>query len=177
MQNLQAWFYNNKGAIMDSEIEFIKHVDELVAISQPKSTLRHWFELRIVYGTRSCLGLFRRAPPHAKISSRDQEDTYIFSQQSLDAFSGIAIFVTALAMLITPLWALQTLQDLRLKLAIITLFAVLCLTFLTFATLGRPFERLAATAGYVEYSEELKDVLTDWPQLLSCSYRLPPGWK
>ncbi|KAK8106827.1 uncharacterized protein PG998_008840 [Apiospora kogelbergensis] len=149
VQNLQAWVYNNKGAITDSETEFIKHVDELVAISQPKSTLRHWFELRIVYGTRSCLGLFRRAPPHAKMSSRDQEDTYLFSQQSLDAFSGIAIFVAALAMLITPLWILQTLQDLRLKLAVITVFAVVCLAFLTFATLGRPFERLAATAGYL----------------------------
>ncbi|KAK7932555.1 hypothetical protein PG985_003267 [Apiospora marii] len=147
VKNLDAWFKNNRGAIMESETNFIQHTGELIAVSQPKSTLRQWFELRIVYGTRSCFSLFRRTR-RTKMSRRDQEDTYVFSNESLDAFSTIATFAVALAMLVAPLWVLQSLQALHLKLVVITGFVVLCLLFLTFATLGRPFERLATTAGY-----------------------------
>ncbi|KAK8131652.1 hypothetical protein PG984_008090 [Apiospora sp. TS-2023a] len=59
---------------MESESKFIQHTGELIAVSQPKSTLRQWFELRVVYATRSCFSLFHRTP-RTTMSMRDQEDT------------------------------------------------------------------------------------------------------
>jgi hypothetical protein len=53
-------------------------------------------------------------------------------------------------MLLIPLWVLSVMESIFHKLAVITIFVVAFLAFMTWATLARPFEILASTAGYVK---------------------------
>jgi hypothetical protein len=99
-----------------------------------------------VYATRRSLALFKRLP-HSSKQIPGNNTNYIISDDAPDRTAHVADFVLTITMLVLPLWILQTLEGLRWKLAIITLFIVLCFAFLTIATQGRPFERLAATAG------------------------------
>ncbi|KAI1413760.1 hypothetical protein F5Y13DRAFT_198111 [Hypoxylon sp. FL1857] len=147
IKNIESWFLSNPGAIMDEETHFIKHHNDLISGCREKSFLREFFEDQIVLRTMVFLGLFKRqAPP--SMSRRDQNEVYHFSDQAMDALGSVAVFIVALLMLVAPLWILQALEDTHWKLATITFFVVICLLFLTLATLGKPFERLAATAGY-----------------------------
>ncbi|KAI0148255.1 hypothetical protein F4776DRAFT_306666 [Hypoxylon sp. NC0597] len=147
VKNIESWFLRNSGAIVEEESRFIKHYADLVSGNKEKSSLRDFFENQIILRTTALLGLFKRqAPP--SMSSRDQKEVYHFSDQAIDTFGSITVLVSAILMLIVPLWVLQAIENIQWKLAIITFFVVTCLLFLTLATLGRPFERLAATAGY-----------------------------
>ncbi|KAK2609210.1 hypothetical protein QQS21_002292 [Conoideocrella luteorostrata] len=148
IRNIEAWLTNNPGAIAADEADFINYRDELISISRPKSVLRLWFEEAVVLRTRDSLKLFRRSPERADLSDRDQKETYIVSDDAIEAFGSIAVFAAATGMLIVPLWLLQMLKNLQLKLAVITTCLFVWLVLLSCATLGRPFERLAATAGY-----------------------------
>ncbi|KAI1109535.1 hypothetical protein F5Y14DRAFT_431991 [Nemania sp. NC0429] len=146
IENMETWFSNNDGAIMDEEREFIEHRNELVSMSSPKSIARQWFEDQILLLK---LSLFKKTPgKRSALSSRDRKATYVFSDQAMDILESVVINSGACVMLIAPLWILETLNSLQHKLIVITIFVILCLGFLSLATLARPFEKLAATAGY-----------------------------
>ncbi|KAJ8133125.1 hypothetical protein O1611_g509 [Lasiodiplodia mahajangana] len=157
VNNIKNWLYNNNGAIMEAETRFLHYQNELVSFRAPKSNLRQWFEKRVVSYPK--LGVFgvkshQRSPlsPHAEIT------TYTFSDKAIEIFGSSMVFAVASAMLIAPLWILLSLRTLEQKLGVITLFIFLCLGFLSLTTLGRPFERLAATAGWqpaARYKESL----------------------
>ncbi|KAI0855869.1 hypothetical protein F4860DRAFT_529870 [Xylaria cubensis] len=145
VRNIKMWLKNNEGAILKEETEFIQHHDDLISISTPKSTLRRWFEDRVVKHAY-IRGLFRRKS--LQLGAYDNTSIYTFSDDAVNTFGSVAVFITALVMLITPLWILQSLGKLQMKLAVITVFVVAFIAFLTVTTPGRAFERLAATAGY-----------------------------
>ncbi|KAI0546410.1 hypothetical protein F4679DRAFT_598725 [Xylaria curta] len=145
VRNLQTWLENNEGAILKNETEFVQHGNELISISTPKSTLRRWFEDHIVTHT-DIIGVFRKQQ-RIKLEAYDQTSVYTFSDEAINTLASLAVFVSALVMLITPLWILQSLEMLQKKLATITVFIVIFIAFLTVTAPGRPFERLAATAG------------------------------
>ncbi|KAI0889584.1 uncharacterized protein GGS22DRAFT_148652 [Annulohypoxylon maeteangense] len=148
IQNIETWFECNKGAIMEEETDFIKHRDDLISgCGEKKAILRLFFEDEIIRRTKIFMGLFRKNPPPS-LSLRDRNEIFHFSDRAIDAFGSLATLIIALIMLIAPLWILQRLDDIFSKLAVITSFIIVCVFFLSFATLGRPFETLAATAGY-----------------------------
>lgn len=148
IQNLKSWFEQNPGAIMDNEADFINQSDELISLSKPKTRLRELFEDHVIYNTRKKMRLFHRPPPaQSRLSARDREATYITRREALATFGSASVFAAATAMLIVPLWVLQTIDAIKAKLAVITVFVLLCLVLLSFAMLGRPLERLVATAG------------------------------
>lgn len=66
----------------------------------------------------------------------------------LNAFASTSVFVAAITMLIAPLWILTKTEIMDQKLGIITAFLMLFLGVLNWGTVSRPFEILAATAGY-----------------------------
>jgi hypothetical protein len=70
----------------------------------------------------------------------------ILSDKRIDRFITAIIVGIGLAMLITPMWVLQSLDDPRKKLAIITAFIVAFLGMVSYATVAKPPEILAATA-------------------------------
>ncbi|KAI0548392.1 hypothetical protein F4679DRAFT_322579 [Xylaria curta] len=145
VRNIKMWLKNNNGAILKEETEFIQHRDDLISISTPKSTLRHWFEDRVIK-LAFIRDLFRRKS--SQLGAYDHTSIYTFSDDAVNTFGSLAVFVAALVMLITPLWILQSLEKLQTKLAVITVFVIAFVAFLAVTTPGRAFERLAATAGY-----------------------------
>ncbi|KAI1300028.1 hypothetical protein F5Y03DRAFT_364809 [Xylaria venustula] len=147
VNNIKNWLGNNDGAIMEAETKFINHEDELISFRAPKLNLRYWFEKQIVsYAKFRVFGV----KPHQRspLSPHDEITTYTFSDKAIEIFGSSMVFAAASAMLIAPLWILLSLRTLEQKLGVITLFILLCLGFLSLTALGRPFERLAATAGY-----------------------------
>ncbi|KAI6080504.1 hypothetical protein F4821DRAFT_251384 [Hypoxylon rubiginosum] len=147
IRNIKSWFATNHGAIMEKETRFIDVQDDLVSGCKEKTRLRQLFEDQVILRTHSFIGLFSKRPPPS-MSPQDRDEVYHFSDQAVDVFESVAVFVAALLMLIAPLWILQALEEVYPKLAVITGFVMGFLLFLSLATLGRPFEILAATAGY-----------------------------
>lgn len=147
VKNIESWILCNKGAIMEEETDFVNHRDDLVSGRTRKPILRVFFEDQIILRTKTLLGLFKKSPS-SSMSLYDRQEVYQFSDQAIDELGSLMILVIALLMLIAPLWILQALEDKYAKLAVITAFIVICLFFLTLATMGRPFETIAATAGY-----------------------------
>ncbi|ETS81325.1 hypothetical protein PFICI_06327 [Pestalotiopsis fici W106-1] len=146
VKNVATWFEDNLGAITHNERQFVEHRQELLSIRRSKSLVRQWFEDHIVFPAQGRLSLFRKSPP-AAMGAQDRATVYMISDDAIDVVASLALFVVAATMLVLPLWILQTLQEVKLKLAVISVFAISCLAFLNIATVGRPFERLAATAG------------------------------
>lgn len=146
IRNIKSWFATNHGAIMEKETRFIDVQDDLVSGCKEKTRLRQLFEDQVILRTHSFIGLFSKRPPPS-MSPQDRDEVYHFSDQAVDVFESVAVFVAALLMLIAPLWILQALEEVYPKLAVITGFVMGFLLFLSLATLGRPFEILAATAG------------------------------
>ncbi|KAI9162852.1 hypothetical protein HJFPF1_04447 [Paramyrothecium foliicola] len=144
-RNIKAWFAHNTGAIMEEETQFVNHLDDLVTGYNPKPKLRAYFEDHILLRTEFIRQFFKKAEP-SNLSSHDE--VKLFSDQVMDVTGSLAVFLAALLMLVAPLWILQAMKDIRSKLTVITSFVVAFLLFLSLGTLGRPFERLAATAGY-----------------------------
>lgn len=89
---------------MQEESEFVRHHDELLAISEPKSPLRRCFEDKFVHRFQKYLGLFRRIPLHSTHIVDDY--TSLTSDKTINLFASVTIFLTAAAMLIVPLWIL-----------------------------------------------------------------------
>jgi accessory gene regulator protein AgrB len=68
------------------------------------------------------------------------------SGKRIDRFITVIIMSIGLTMLIAPMWILQALDDPRKKLAVITAFIVVFLGMVSYATVAKLPEILAATA-------------------------------
>ena len=64
----------------------------------------------------------------------------------MNRFTSAIIIAIGMVMLVTPIWALQAMNDIRSKLGVITGFILLFLLVLSVAMVAKPFEALAATA-------------------------------
>ncbi|KAK7932267.1 hypothetical protein PG985_002979 [Apiospora marii] len=146
VNNVQNWFRNNPGAIMPDESTFPDHKTELLSLSSDGGTFaRRFFENSVLYPIGKSTSLFTKTPRF--MTPRDAKNVHIFSDEATETVATAGTFFVAALMLITPLWILQAIQSMHLKLGVITIFIVVFLGFLTYATTGRAFERLAATAG------------------------------
>ncbi|TDZ67894.1 hypothetical protein CTRI78_v002716 [Colletotrichum trifolii] len=78
----------------------------------------------------------------------DAEEVSHYSDKRIDAFASAVIISVGVAMLITPIWVLEGMVDLKGKLAVITCFIFVFLLVLSLAMVAKPFEALGATAAY-----------------------------
>ncbi|KAK8045469.1 hypothetical protein PG993_005493, partial [Apiospora rasikravindrae] len=146
VNNVRNWFRNNHGAIMLNESTFLNHEAELLSLSSGSSTFaRRFFQNNVLHPIGKATKLFTKPPRF--MTPRDAKHVHVFSDESTETVVTASLFFAAVLMLITPLWILQAIQSMQLKLGVITAFIVVFLGFLTYATTGRAFERLAATAG------------------------------
>ena len=76
---------------------------------------------------------------------RDENVHYI-SDAKIDHFVTVSIMTIGLLMLIAPLWILTYLGGLARRLAVISAFIVLFVVLVSWATVAKPFESLAAAA-------------------------------
>lgn len=141
VENIRNWLSNNNNPIHPEETEFLKARDLIVLAKQPKSMLRRLFEQHVLSSASELLGFL------ASHRHRGGDSTAHGQDEPVDAVIAPAEIVTAVVMLITPLWVLAVTQKMFVCLGIIAGFNVLLLAVLTSATLAKPFEILAVAAG------------------------------
>ncbi|KAK0646738.1 hypothetical protein B0T16DRAFT_493658 [Cercophora newfieldiana] len=144
--NIKTWLVNNNHPICPQEAASFDARDLISLASSPKSAFRRLVEQHLLGPTRGLFGIFRHNPPLGA-NDRVFQDTHHGSDDQVDSFASVIIFISATTMLIAPLWILTVVNTLHQKLATITTFLVVFLAILTWGTLSKPFEILAATAG------------------------------
>lgn len=136
IRNIRIWLSDNYSPIHPLEAEFINKPSDLVSLARsPKPPFQRLVEQLIFVPARLFYG---STPPHGL-------------NDAVDTLASLMIFLVAAAMLVAPLWilAMVVVEDPFDRLATVTGFLVLFLAMFTWGTLARPFEILAATAGYV----------------------------
>lgn len=147
VRNIKTWLDNNNGPIQEKEVEFIIKEDLITVAKNRKSPARMFFERRILVPTNGLFGLLTRKG-EKEGSPSDRHTILRGNDEHVDVFGAITIFTAAAVMLIAPLWILAGVDELHQKLAAITIFLAVFLFVLSWGTSARPFEMLAATAGY-----------------------------
>ena len=143
INSLETWFdYNHKTAIHPPETKYIKHPSDLFTlVPASKSPLRLFLER----SRRFRLLKFWRQKPSDSTMARD-EDVHYISDAKIDHFVTVFIMSIGLIMLIAPLWILTYLGGLARRLAISSTFIVLFVVLISWTTVAKPFESLAAAA-------------------------------
>ncbi|KAK8850954.1 hypothetical protein PGQ11_013433 [Apiospora arundinis] len=150
IKNINRWHYNHGWKAIDKEeTQYLQQTDDLVSITQKdKTPLRQFIDksrrlrtLRIwqLPGNNNT----NAGPQH----DRDQDVSY-YSDKRIDTFTSLTIVFIGIAMLLTPIWILQSLQAPTTKLVVITIFILAFLITLSYAMVTKPFEALGATAAY-----------------------------
>ena len=140
--SLENWFYNHKNAILPAETEYINRPSDLFTlVPASKSPLR----LLLERSRRFRLLRIWRQKPSDSAMVRDENVHYI-SDAKIDHFVTIFIMSIGLIMLIAPLWILTYLGGLARRLAVSSAFIVLFVVLISWTTVAKPFESLAAAA-------------------------------
>ena len=142
INSLDIWLSNNTNVILDEEKGYINYPSDLFSlVPQSRSLLRSLLERSLRFR------LFKlwqqKRPDHSESAG---EDLRFFSDKKMDQFLTVCILILGLIMLIAPLWILAFLEELVPRLAVISAFIVLFVVLLSFATVAKPFESLAAAA-------------------------------
>ncbi|KAK0756999.1 hypothetical protein N5P37_010524 [Trichoderma harzianum] len=118
--------------------------DDLICVVQKeKPPLR-----RVIDRSRIFRSMSLWEKKRENVSAHDMKNVLYVSEQRLDLFVSLITTMIGLAMLVTPLWILQSTTNLQSKLIVITVFIVVFLLVLSFGMVARPFEALGATAAY-----------------------------
>jgi hypothetical protein len=147
LQSLGAWHWNhNDCAIAEEEKLYLTQTHDLFSlVPRVKTPLR-----RLLDRSRKFrLHPFWHDRNKPELPFYDNKVVTYISDKRIDKFITIIIITVGMAMLIAPIWILQALEQPSLKLGTITAFIVLFLGMISYATVAKPFETLAATAAYV----------------------------
>ncbi|KAL2012825.1 hypothetical protein VTN00DRAFT_350 [Thermoascus crustaceus] len=142
IRSLRNWLHNNDGAIMAEERRYIDKEEDLFSlVPKDRSPLRRFFER----SSFRLLSFWERKPP-SNLPIHDQDHIYYSSDKRIDQFVTFTIISAGLCMLIAPISILAFVHKVAAKLAIITVFILIFLAMVSFATNAKPYESLAATA-------------------------------
>jgi hypothetical protein len=143
VQSVVNWHYNHDfNAIAPDEQSYLSHTGDLFSLVQKSvSPIRHLVNSSERLRT---LSLWRYQKEDAP--EYDTKQVLYYSDKRIDAFDSAFIFFLGAAMLVAPIWILQTLDVLQAKLGVITAFIVLFLAMMSYAIHTKPFEALGATA-------------------------------
>ena len=142
IRSLDNWLYNNSYPISLAETEYLKRPSDLFTlVPASKSPLRLFLERSRHF---RLLKLWRKKPSDSTMA-RDENIHYI-SNKRIDHFVTIIIMSIGLIMLIGPLWILTYLEGLARRLAVISALILLFVVLISWTTIAKPFESLAAAA-------------------------------
>ncbi|KAK9782859.1 putative DUF6594 domain-containing protein [Seiridium cardinale] len=142
--SVRNWHYNHDyKAINADEQKYLDKEDDLVSISTKyKTPLRRLMDSSFRLRTLSLWKQKKDVPFY------DAEYVAYYSDKRMDRFASGLIVLLGITMLITPLWILQWLHSLTMRLVVITVFNSVFLLVLSVVLVARPFEALGATAAY-----------------------------
>ncbi|KAH0544937.1 hypothetical protein FGG08_001017 [Glutinoglossum americanum] len=146
LQNVKGWMEDNEGAICPEESSFVaeRNLHDLMPVNpKPKAPLRRWLERQRKFPE---LWPFRQ-PTSPYLKNVGSEGSVYFSDKLLDRLVYGTTVLLAVAMLIAPLWWLNSVTNNTIRLGIITGFVHVFAAILGGVTIAKPFETMAATAG------------------------------
>ncbi|KAI1350877.1 hypothetical protein F5Y01DRAFT_284593 [Xylaria sp. FL0043] len=145
VKSLRTWHDNHQNvAIDEEEHRYLEEDQDLIRLrSCDKTPLRNWIDNSLTLRTLSVWKKQSRAVPEY-----DASNVSYYSNTGMDAFASAVIVFIGASILITPIWILQAIENLQIKLAVITAFILVFLLLLSFVMVSKPFEALGATAAY-----------------------------
>ncbi|KAI5918627.1 hypothetical protein F4810DRAFT_725541 [Camillea tinctor] len=146
IKNIKNWHFNHDNrAISEAEQEYLYHEDDLICVvEKEKPPLR-----RAIDNSRWLRTLeFWKSQDNITVPDYEANNIAYYSDQRIDRFVSVFIVFAGTVMLITPIWILQALTDVVMKLTVITVFIFAALLFMSFFMVTKPFEALGATAAY-----------------------------
>ncbi|EHK16063.1 uncharacterized protein TRIVIDRAFT_164287 [Trichoderma virens Gv29-8] len=132
-------------AIWEDELQYLYHggIHDLICVVQKeKPPLRRVIDSSRLFRTMDLWKMKRGQGSEDAVG-----DVIYFSERRLDLFVSLTTTIIGLAMLVTPIWILQSTESLQVKLIVITVFIIVFLLVLSFGMVAKPFEALGATAG------------------------------
>jgi hypothetical protein len=144
VKSLTIWQYNHNGcAIAEEEQQYLTQTHDLFnLVPRVKTPLRKLLDKSRKFRAHP----FWKDQKRPELPVYDQKFVTHFSDKKIDRFVTIVIVGIGKVMLIAPMWILQALATPIPKLGTITAFIVLFLGMVSYATVAKPFETLAATA-------------------------------
>lgn len=145
IKSLRNWHYNHDyAAISPQEQQYLEHEEDLISIvARDKTPLRQLIDCSATVRT---LRLWRQKT--SDVPDYDAGSVSYYSDARMNKFASAVITAVGIVMLLTPIWILQAMDHLVMKLAVITVFVLVFLLTLSFAMVSKPFEALGATAAY-----------------------------
>lgn len=142
IRSLKRWIAGWPNAILDEEMGYIDQTDDLVYVAQKsESSVNRNFKDFALLGRP----WFRRYPKEKM--EYTMENVSLHDEERAEAFFTRATMLLGLAMLIGPLWILESVSGPLQRLGVITSFILLFFILVSFITTAKPFESLAAAAG------------------------------
>lgn len=142
IRSVQMWQHNHKNAILREETDYLQHTSDLFSIvPKLRSPLRRLIERSPSFRTSH---VWRKEL--SDLESHDGQCEFYMSDGLIERFVTILVTTFGLLMLIVPLWILAYVHSTAVKLGVISGFVVLFLVLISFATVAKPSETLAATA-------------------------------
>ena len=139
--SLENWLHNHAYPILPVETEYLECPSDLFTlVPASKSPLRLFLERSRHF---RLLKLWRKEPSDSAVKD---ENVHYISDAKIDHFVTVFIMSIGLIMLIAPLWILTYLGGLARRLAVISAFIVLFAVLISWTTVAKPFESLAAAA-------------------------------
>lgn len=147
IKSVRNWHYNHSNlAISAPETSYLSHdLDLYNVVPKEKTPLRRLLDRSRKFRIHF---LWRKAQA-PDLPLYDQDVITYTDDKRIDRFVTIVIVGVGTVMLLAPMWILQALQSNGLKLGVITVFVVVFLGLVSYATVAKPFETLAATAAWV----------------------------
>ncbi|PVH88906.1 hypothetical protein DL98DRAFT_622567 [Cadophora sp. DSE1049] len=158
LQSVRNWHFNHGGkdlengevdltccAISPEEQEYLDRPQDLFSVvPREKAPLRRLLDRSRKFRIAS----FWRSNEAPSLPIYDQDVITYTSDKRIDRFVAVLIVWIGTVMLLVPMWILQALDKSNHKLGVITAFVVVFLGLVSYATVAKPFETLAATAAY-----------------------------
>lgn len=144
VKSINNWHFNHDyGAIDKDEQQYLEHTDDLICVVQKEKTpLRKVIDNSLRLRTLP-LWRYKNDIP---VPEYDAGNVSYYKDERMDKFASLIIVSVGVIMLITPIWILQSLADLNMKLVVITIFVFVFLLILSYFMATKPFEALGATA-------------------------------
>ena len=144
VKSLENWHWNHNDCAIDPEEQkYLTHQHDLFSVvPREKTPLRRLLDRSKRFRIHSWWK-DKKAP---ELPLYDKDVVTYISDKRIDRFITVVIVGVGVLMLIAPMWILQALQDIHQKLGTITAFIVLFLGMVSYTTVAKPFETLAATA-------------------------------
>ncbi|KAK7755882.1 hypothetical protein SLS62_002169 [Diatrype stigma] len=144
VKSINNWHFNHDYRAIDGdEQKYLEHTDDLICVVQKdKTPLRKAIDNSLRLRTLP-LWRYKKDTP---MPEYDAAHLVYFKDERMDRFASVLIVSVGMVMLVTPLWILQSMAVLDMKLVVITVFVSVFLLVSSYFMAAKPFEALGATA-------------------------------